>query len=437
MTLPAIHQDRMVYHFTHLDNLPSILSQGGLLSTQQKLSRGLIHYDVAYEGIQARRANTRVTCGPGGVVHNYVPFYFAKLTDMFTGVVFRRVADQQLLIFLRVKLRDAISYPYVFSDASANTNIPPTFYNSPHSLANLDWECIELQKWSLKNEVQRHKRMAEFLIHGSVPLATIDSIVVWNKAIADQVQRYLAAQNINIKTEYDSHHFITPFYASEGAKRSIVSGPKAIQLELTKAVRQIAASKGTGCTLSPLDDLLKQLKADLANHPLTGALCGLQDEIHGDVGQHTLQVVEQLKKRPRYVALSAREKKLTKLAAYLHDVGKGIPNGRNRKDGKYKKDTDHPIQALPSCVELLNNLPDITRDEAVAVLTLVCYHDLIGDLCGGGRRVQELAPIARNENTLQMLAALSEADILAVNPLWYDHARIESILQLARGHDGV
>ena len=47
------------------------------------LRRQRINYvDIAYQGIQDRRATTRVPCGAEGVLHDYVPFYFAPRSPM-------------------------------------------------------------------------------------------------------------------------------------------------------------------------------------------------------------------------------------------------------------------------------------------------------------------------------------------------------------------
>ena len=78
MTIPPEHAKRHAYHSTLLDNLPGILEHG-FLSCNEQGRLGLTHESIALETIQARRAKMRVTCGPGGVVHDHVPLYFAKL----------------------------------------------------------------------------------------------------------------------------------------------------------------------------------------------------------------------------------------------------------------------------------------------------------------------------------------------------------------------
>ncbi len=75
-----------VYHLTHIDNLASIIQSGGCLSFNQKQNQGIDHIDVAYETIQDRRSRTSVPCGPGGCLHDYVPFFFAPRPPMLYAI---------------------------------------------------------------------------------------------------------------------------------------------------------------------------------------------------------------------------------------------------------------------------------------------------------------------------------------------------------------
>lgn len=59
----------------------------------------------------------------------------------------------------------------VFTNASANTVIPPQFFDNPDELCKLNWEAIDSRKWGNVNDDFRHQRMAEALVYGSLPLA--------------------------------------------------------------------------------------------------------------------------------------------------------------------------------------------------------------------------------------------------------------------------
>ena len=55
------------------------------------------------------------------------------------------------------------------------------------------------------------------------------------------------------------------------------------------------------------------------------------------------------------------------------------------------------------------------------------YHDLIGDILGKGRRIAELIDIIEDERELNMLIALGKADMLAINDMWMNEEKIDSI----------
>lgn len=86
------------FHFTHIKNLDSII-KNGILCTNIKNARGIQHENVASKGIQARRNDMDVTCGPKGKVHDYVPFYFTSMNPMFLSVINRKNQDQPFMIF--------------------------------------------------------------------------------------------------------------------------------------------------------------------------------------------------------------------------------------------------------------------------------------------------------------------------------------------------
>ena len=124
--IPNDLKGRFIYHFTSLNNLESIISEG-LLSTNLKIDNGVVHENIANNEIQERRKTMKVTCGPQGVVHDYVPFYFAKRTPMLLNIVKSKNIDQIDIIFLAIPIEKVMDRDVVFTDASANTTIPPNF----------------------------------------------------------------------------------------------------------------------------------------------------------------------------------------------------------------------------------------------------------------------------------------------------------------------
>ncbi|MBZ8182847.1 DUF4433 domain-containing protein [Oscillatoria salina IIICB1] len=71
-----------IYHITHVNNLSSILNSSGLIAFNQLKQQRANYTDIAHQTIQDRRARKQVPCGAGGVLHDYVPFYFAPRSPM-------------------------------------------------------------------------------------------------------------------------------------------------------------------------------------------------------------------------------------------------------------------------------------------------------------------------------------------------------------------
>src|SRR5713226_6860869 len=93
-----------IYHITAIENLPSILADGGLGSCTWLAGRGGSYTSIAHQTIQAQRMTTPVPCGPVGTVHDYVPFYFAPRSPMLfaihNGKVEQYTQGQEPVVYL-------------------------------------------------------------------------------------------------------------------------------------------------------------------------------------------------------------------------------------------------------------------------------------------------------------------------------------------------
>jgi hypothetical protein len=79
MTVPA---NPRIYHITHIDNLPSIIADGGLVSDAVMVARGGPQATIGMDSIKQRRLTLPVDCQPGTSVGEYVPFHFCPRSVM-------------------------------------------------------------------------------------------------------------------------------------------------------------------------------------------------------------------------------------------------------------------------------------------------------------------------------------------------------------------
>lgn len=423
--IPENLRNKYFYHFTHIKNLKSIL-QNGFLSTNKKNALGIGHTNIANETIQHRRSEMDVTCFPNGKVHDYVPFYLTTINPMLLSLVNNKNIDQPFIIFFAIPLTKILENNVVFSDASANTSIPPNFYNNPSDLEKLDWNAIDKTKWGSTSDDEKHKRMAEVLVLEEVPLDWIDSIIVWNEDIKKTViEAFKKHSNHSPRVTYEPFNkrffYFTKFALGRGDE-TLVTGPSFLKMDFDNAINKIIEIRltQTNFKFKNIKDGIDAIGKDFCCIDELSGIYELEtvNEVHSEnVSDHTKRVVENLTKNTYFNALLNADQNIVKLSAYLHDIGKG-PKSK-WKDGKQIAYADHPADAIPMLKRILTeDFEKLSEYEIRKICLLVVYHDLIGDIIGNGRSQKELIDLIENENELNMLISISMADVSAINILW-------------------
>jgi len=105
------------------------------------------HENIAYQGAQGKRATKLVAQSPGGVIHDYVPFYFAPRSPMLRTIDGGNVENcpyRQADIAHLVTTVEAIvgsELAYVFYDYNATLDIA-TCYSDLKDLNRIDWPVL-------------------------------------------------------------------------------------------------------------------------------------------------------------------------------------------------------------------------------------------------------------------------------------------------------
>jgi hypothetical protein len=183
----------LIYHFTDIDNLPSILRAGALNCHRHAPTA----VDVGNKDIKSNRETIEVTCGPGGKVCDYVPFYFAPRSPMLNAIMRGNVegvsSDQGRLVYLVTSTEAAYAagLACVFTDGNAATFHITRFEDDPQKLeSHVDFPLMKAKYWFNTEEDpdRRRRRMAEFLIHGSAPLEIFAGIAAIDAAVEAKVR---------------------------------------------------------------------------------------------------------------------------------------------------------------------------------------------------------------------------------------------------------
>ncbi|EIC9802413.1 MULTISPECIES: DarT ssDNA thymidine ADP-ribosyltransferase family protein [Vibrio] len=420
------HRHRNAYHFTSIENLESIIDNG-IFSTNQKIARGIEHVNVAEEGIQRRRAQMQIPGVVGRCVHDYVPFYFAKKTPMQLAVLHKKNVDQQFIIYLSVSILSLETRPGAyFTNASANTVIPPTFFsgnNQSDQLDLLDWQTIDNNGWSYTDDEHRHRKMAELLLPDHVPLCEINQIITWNRSISDCVRQIFQDKGIaapNVREAGGEHYYCEPGNWTQ----SLVTGPYFLKRNFDDAVSYVVSFQRQNLPkFQTISDALTAIRAsfvaikELEEIDGLGANYGPHCE---DVGSHSRRVAGLVVNSPEYIQLDETHREILEISAYLHDIGKG-PMTRWNNNFMDKADGEHPVRSLPMLKRILTeDLPVLTADLVRKVIMLVTYDDLLGEIVAKGRNKSQLFDIVTSPEDINMLVALSKADIASLNQTWLE-----------------
>ncbi len=193
-------------HFTHVTNLTGILAAGCLQADSSVRRGSQLLIEAADLGIKARRRTIPVPFAPYGCVADYVPFYFAPRSPMlyklWRGGVPGYVDGQDPLIYL-VSTVEAVANSglrYVFSDGNCAAAVTQLACDLTLLDSMVDWELMRSQMWNntAEDPDRMRRRMAEFLVHGRLPVGCMTRIVVRTEGPKRQVEAMLMACGVRL-----------------------------------------------------------------------------------------------------------------------------------------------------------------------------------------------------------------------------------------------
>lgn len=181
-----------------MDNLPVIIERGGIDAPNHVPCGGLDYRTIHDVEVQVKRHQRPIACGPGGVVHDYVPFYFGPRSPMLlrlkTGQVEGYNEGQEPLVYL-VSSAQAVAESgarFVFSDGHGLAAYTEWFDDLAR-LDRVDWAMVQETYWAdtVEDPDRQRRKQAEFLIHEFCAWPLVRGIGVLNQEMANRVQEFL------------------------------------------------------------------------------------------------------------------------------------------------------------------------------------------------------------------------------------------------------
>ncbi len=187
-----------VYHFTHVRNLSSIAQDGLFADVGSRAGRTVV--EVGEPSIKEGRRQRIVPVGQGGVVGEYVPFYFAARSPMMYKIHRGGVpsypggCDDLIYLVSSVERLHSAGCSLVFTDRNAATSIAE-FTDDENQLDELiDWPLMNARIWRdvPAQPDRKERRMAECLAYRHVPWSAFVGVATRTEGCADGAREALA-----------------------------------------------------------------------------------------------------------------------------------------------------------------------------------------------------------------------------------------------------
>lgn len=175
------------------------LRRGALHAPLHTPNDGLAYQTIHNVDIQEKRRATPLPCGPGGVIHDYVAFYFGPRSPMLyqlhTGRVQGYAEGQAPLVYLVTTAQrvDASGTGFVFSDGHGIA-LFTSWFGDLRDLDKVDWDAVYVRMWrdTVDDMDRQRRKQAEFLVHRGCDWALIEEIGVVDSATKTRVEHVLS-----------------------------------------------------------------------------------------------------------------------------------------------------------------------------------------------------------------------------------------------------
>jgi hypothetical protein len=188
-----------IYHIVHLNRLPLILADDGLLSDALVTERELGDPVIGMDRIKRRRLNELTfSAYPDLRVGQCVPFYFCARSVMLYMIHKANHPDltyrdgQEPIIHLELDMDRVIAWAeghglrWVFTTSNAGSRYFED-YADRAKLSEIDWDAVNATNW----KDVRDQKQAEFLVETRVAWSLVDRIGVNSQGMKDRAELLL------------------------------------------------------------------------------------------------------------------------------------------------------------------------------------------------------------------------------------------------------
>ncbi len=144
-------------------------------------------------------------CSPGGVLGDYIPFYFTSFSPMMynihtgRGDVTKRANEEIVILVSSIHKLVALDIPIVFTDRHAYTPLAQ-FFNDVGQLDQIDWPLLQQRNFQRNpdDQIQIERYQAEALVHQCLPVQGLLGIVCYTDALKSELEQAVKQRALSV-----------------------------------------------------------------------------------------------------------------------------------------------------------------------------------------------------------------------------------------------
>lgn len=194
----------LIFRITHLENLPWLLAHG--LYCRSAAEQDPRFISIGKQELIDKRVTRKVPVPPGGVLSDYVPFYFTPASMMLYNIVTghgvaRQSREDIVVLVSSLPHLQQLGVPFVFTDRHAYL-ANAEFSSRLEDLAEfVPWELLQAKEFKrdLENPDKTDRYQTEALVHRHLPASALLGIGTYTEAVRTAVVAQVAAHNLQLK----------------------------------------------------------------------------------------------------------------------------------------------------------------------------------------------------------------------------------------------
>ena len=152
-----------------------------------------------------KRANHPVPLPPGGLLNDYVPFYFTPFSPMLRNIhtgwggIQRRPNEEIVILVSSLRHLAQQGQPFLFTDSHAYYQWA-NYYSDLNDLDKIDWALLQRRdfKRDAEDPAKFERYQAEALIHRHVPITGLLGIVCYTEALKQDIEQEILARHLSL-----------------------------------------------------------------------------------------------------------------------------------------------------------------------------------------------------------------------------------------------